>query len=211
MTSTHIRSLSKRCLRVPDFARCIPCRHRRPYRRSSGLQPAVSLPAKDRALALVYAAQMKYAPQEMRIYSVTAVTAGRRRLFQVSSNADLLIDTIRDYRSQGKFEIHSFVVMPDHFHLLLTPAPTVPLEKVVQLVKGGFSFRLKSKVDVWNRGYFDRRIEDSASFDSCKEYIEQNPVRAKIVVDAKDYAYTSLVNLDIIDGKPQWFGSESQG
>ena len=36
----------------------------------------------NRALALGHAAQMKYAPQEIGIYSVTAVTAGRRRLSQ---------------------------------------------------------------------------------------------------------------------------------
>ena len=154
---------------------------------------------------------MKYAPQEMRVYSVTAVTAGRRRLFQVASNAELLIDTLRNYRSQGKFEIHSFVVMPDHLHVLLTPAPTVPLEKAIQLLKGGFSFRLKSKMDVWNKGFFDRRIEDRASFDACKEYIEQNPVRANIVLKASEYAYTSLMNPDIVDDTPQWFCGGSQG
>jgi len=33
--------------------------------------------------------------------------------------------------------------MPDHFHLLITPAHEVSLEKAVQLIKGGFSFRAK--------------------------------------------------------------------
>lgn len=50
--------------------------------------------------------------------------------------------------------------MPDHAHLLLTPAPEVSLEKAMQYIKGGFSFRLKSKLDVWERSYDSRRITD---------------------------------------------------
>jgi putative transposase len=51
--------------------------------------------------------------------------------------------------------------MPDHAHLLLTPAPEVSLEKAMQYTKGGFSFRLKSKLDVWERSYDSRRIIDA--------------------------------------------------
>jgi len=42
----------------------------------------------------------------------------------------------------GHPALHAFVVMPEHVHLLLTPAPEVALEKVAQLIKGVFSFRL---------------------------------------------------------------------
>ncbi len=80
---------------------------------------------------------MRLAPQETRTYFVTAVTANRRRLFQVSATAELLQLTILDYRSQGKFLLHAFVIMRDHFHALLTPAPDVSLEKAMQFIKGG--------------------------------------------------------------------------
>jgi len=91
---------------------------------------------------------MRLAPQETRTYLVTAVTAGRRGLFQVTATAELLERTILDYHTQGKFLLHAFVIMPDHFHALITPAPDVSLEKAMQFIKGGFSFRLKSKLDV---------------------------------------------------------------
>jgi putative transposase len=44
---------------------------------------------------------MRIAPQETRTYFVTAVTAQRRRLFQVTSTAELLQGIILDYREQG--------------------------------------------------------------------------------------------------------------
>ena len=100
---------------------------------------------------------MRLAPQETRTYLVTAVTAQRRSLFQVTSTAELFERTLLDYRDQGKFLLHAFVIMPDHFHALITPAPDVSLEKAMQFIKGGFSFRLKSKLDVWMRSFNERR------------------------------------------------------
>jgi putative transposase len=84
---------------------------------------------------------MHLAPQEIRTYLITSVTAQRRSLFQVTANAQLLQQTIFDYRAQSKFLLHAFVIMPDHFHIIITPAPEVSLEKAVQFIKGGFSFR----------------------------------------------------------------------
>ena len=100
------------------------------------------------------------APQELRTYFITAVTANRRRLFQVEEKAQLLVDTLKHYRNQSRFKLHAFVVMPDHLHALLTPAPDVSLEKAVQFIKGGYSFRLKSKLDVWSRSFNETQIRD---------------------------------------------------
>jgi REP element-mobilizing transposase RayT len=88
----------------------------------------------------VYAPQMRFAPQETRTYLVTAVTAGRRSLFQVSATAQLLQHTILDYRSQGKSLLHAFVIMPGRFHALTTPAPDVSLEKAMQFRRSRIYF-----------------------------------------------------------------------
>jgi putative transposase len=109
----------------------------------------------------VYSAGMPFAPQEARTYLITDVTAQRRRLFQVTANAELFQETIFDYRERGEFLLHAFVVMPDHFHVLITPVEEVSLEKAVQFIKGGFSFRLKSKRDVWMQGFNESQIIDS--------------------------------------------------
>ena len=154
---------------------------------------------------------MKRAPQELRTYSLTAVTAARRRLFQVKTAAELMVETIQTYRKKGNYSLHTFVVMPDHLHLLLTPAPEVAIEKVMQLIKGSFSFRLKSKLDVWDRGSFDRRIPDAAAFDACINYIEQNPVRAGLAASAEDYPYSSRNYPGMVDPMPEWFIEETQG
>lgn len=77
-----------------------------------------------------------------RTFFVTSVTAQRRTLFQHDGPADLFVEVLLHYRNQGKYLLHEFVVMPDHFHVLITPHYDVSLEKAVQFIKGGFSFRL---------------------------------------------------------------------
>ena len=144
---------------------------------------------------------MRHAPQETRTYLVTAVTAQRRRLFQVTATAELLERTILDYRGQGKFLLHAFVIMPDHFHALITPAPDVSLEKAMQFIKGGFSFRLKSKLDVWMQSFNETQIMTESKFVNCVRYIEQNPVRRGLVSVAEAYPFSSAA-CDPLDPMP---------
>jgi len=139
----------------------------------------------------VYHAHVRLAPQETRTYLVTAVTAQRRRLFQVTATAELFEWTIIDYRSQGRFLLHAFVIMPDHFLALITPAPDVSLEKAMQFIKGGFSFRLKSKFDVWMRSFNESQIMSEEKFMSCVRYIEENPVRRGLVSTPQAYPFSS--------------------
>jgi putative transposase len=136
---------------------------------------------------------MRLAPQETRTYFVTSVTAQRRRLFDVLTNADLLCRTLLDYRNQGRFLLHAFVVMPDHFHAIITPAPEVSLEKAMQYIKGGFSFRLKSKRDVWMRSFNETQILSEEKFIAAVRYIEQNPIRRGLAESVAEYAYSSAV------------------
>ncbi len=99
-------------------------------------------------------------------------------------------------------QIHAFVVMPDHVHLLMTPAEDVSLEKAMQFIKGGFSFRLKSKLDVWERSFNEVQILAPDKFAACKIYIEQNPVRAGLASEAAKFAYGSAANGESVDPAP---------
>jgi putative transposase len=120
-------------------------------------------------------------------YFITA-TQGRRRLFQVERNAALLLETVDTYRSN--YLLHAYVVMPDHLHLLVTPT-AVTIERTMQLIKGGFSHRLGSKLPVWQRGFTDHRIRDSADYAIRWSYIHSNPVEARLCERAEDYPFSS--------------------
>lgn len=147
---------------------------------------------------------IRLAPQEVRTFFVTAVTWQRRPMFHAEPIAQLFLDTIFRYRDQGKFLLHEFVLMPDHFHLIITPAADVSLEKAVQLIKGGFSFRVKremhSNLEIWQTGFTEHRVQDLADFERHRKYIRENPVRARLVGSAAEYPYSSaaIFNIDPI-------------
>jgi putative transposase len=135
-----------------------------------------------------------------RVFFVTTKTSMARRLLQSERNAMLLIDVLRSNVATGKFQLHDFVIMPDHLHLLMTLSSDVTIEKAMQLIKGGFFYRLKRDLgyqgDVWQRGFSDVRIRNGQSFSQHRVYIVENPVKAGLVDSAEDwpYCYSYLAN-----------------
>ena len=116
-------------------------------------------------------------------------------LLQSERNAGLFIDVLRSYVAAGKFTVHDFVVMPDHVHLQMTLDRTMSIEKAMQLIKGGFSFRLKKEFgylgEVWQRGFSEVRVDNRGSFLAYREYIEQNPVKAGLARTPEEFPYSS--------------------
>jgi putative transposase len=96
--------------------------------------------------------------------------------------------------------------MPDHFHILITPAVT--LERAIQFIKGGFSFRakkeLQSGMEIWQRGFSDHRVRDMRDFEVHVKYIYRNPVGRKLVGHVAKYPYRSAFPGSVKDEVPQW-------
>ena len=141
-------------------------------------------------------------------YFVTSNTWERRALFMKEPPARVFLECLLRYRQEGHYLLHEFVLMPDHFHLLLTPAPNTALERALQYVKGGSSHAIKKNLlyrfPIWQTGFDDHRIRDAQDYQHHKKYILQNPVEAGLVEDAKDYAYCSAWTdfLEILDPWP---------
>jgi len=130
-----------------------------------------------------------------RTFFVSSKTVQNQPLLRSEKMATLLIEVLRSYVAQHKFVLHDFVVMPDHIHLLLTLDQMMSIEKAVQLVKGGFSYRAKIELgysgEVWPRGFSEVRILDRGSFLKHRAYIDQNPVKAGLASEAEKFPYGS--------------------
>jgi REP-associated tyrosine transposase len=75
-----------------------------------------------------------------RTFFVTTKTSMGRALLQSERNATLFIDVLRCDMRAPKFQLHDFVVMPDHVHLLITVRSDMTIERAMQFIKGGFPF-----------------------------------------------------------------------
>src|SRR5256885_17142421 len=95
-----------------------------------------------------------------RTFFITSVTWHRTPLFRSQPEAELMMDVLVHYREQMRYVLHEFVIMPDHLHLLLTPEANVTLERALQLIKGGFSYRFgkAKRGTVWQGSFPKQRI-----------------------------------------------------
>ena len=138
-------------------------------------------------------------------YFITAATFQKSSLFQSDRMADLFVQVLLSYRSQHKYLLHEFVLMPDHFHLLITP--TLTLERALQLIKGGFSFRAKRELgfggEIWEKSYRDRRVRDWQEYCAFRQYIHLNPVKKGLAKTAEEYPYSSARAGMALDAAPQ--------
>jgi len=143
-----------------------------------------------------------------RTFFVTSSIAGGRNLLQSDRSAGLFLDVLYGYRAQEKFRLHEFVVMPDHFHVLLTVDCDLAVARAVQFIKGGFAFRtgreLGFMAPVWQKGFSWVRILDAEAYQHVAEYIRNNPVARRLVAEAAKFPHSSANPASDLDPPPQW-------
>ncbi len=105
------------------------------------------------------------------------------------------MDVLFNYQSKNYYRLHEFVLMPDHFHVLVTLPAGMLAERAAQFIKGGFSFRASKEAgfagEIWERGFADRLIRNPREYALYRAYIWQNPVKRQLVEKAEDYPYSS--------------------
>ena len=142
-----------------------------------------------------------------RTFFISSSTTGRRNLLQSDRSARLFISVLYEYRSQGKFRLHDFVVMPEHFHVLLTIEAGITIERAVQFIKGGFAFRAGKefgmKSPLWQKGFHDIRVWSPEHYERLREYIHCNPVKKWLVIEPWLYPYSSANSRFELDPPPQ--------
>ncbi len=138
------------------------------------------------------------------VYFITASTFQRSLLFCKEPMARLFVEVLFHYRDKKNYLLHEFVLMPDHFHLLISPV--LSLERSLQLIKGGFSYRAKREVghsgEIWQLSYYDRRVRDIEDYDNFKYYMRRNPVKRGLAGSPEEYPYSSAHPGFVLDDVP---------
>ncbi len=92
------------------------------------------------------------------------------------------------------YALHGFAVMPNHVHLLLSPA--VELPRLTKSLKGITAKRANRILGLtgnsfWQEESYDHQVRDDREFEQIRRYIENNPVRAGLVRQACQYRWSS--------------------
>jgi REP element-mobilizing transposase RayT len=97
------------------------------------------------------------------------------------------------------FQIQAWVIMPNHFHLVVD-VWDVPLAKLIGQWKGKSArlanLRLGRVGQLWQEDYFDTRIRDAEHLSQAIRYIEQNPPKAALVKEPRQWPWSSARRRD---------------
>jgi putative transposase len=151
----------------------------------------------------VFTPEVCFSGPVMETYAITTTTYQRRALFVRALNAELLVKTLFHYRDQVRYQLHGFVVMPEHLHVLLTPLSGQKIERCVQCIKGGFSHAVREQFggEVWQVGFHEHRVRDGEDFRRQLGYIAANPEKRGLM----DWAFVHAKFLERIDAMPARF------
>ena len=94
----------------------------------------------------------------------------------------------------GHYRLHAFVVMPNHVHLLATPAVELPAMtaafKEITAERANALLVLPAS-PFWQEEDYHRTVRYEGEFEEIWNYIEENPVRAGMVKEATEYRWSS--------------------
>ncbi len=93
------------------------------------------------------------------------------------------------------FKLYHYCLMPNHLHLLVSPAQGKDLSKIMQILLQGYTRWYKTQEpfigQLWQARFKNLPITDETYLFECGRYIERNPVRAHMVSSPADYAWSS--------------------
>jgi putative transposase len=109
--------------------------------------------------------------------------------------ANCVVSCLRE-NAGGAYDLHAYVIMPNHVHVLLRLRPREQLATITRALKGK-SARLSNVLlgrtgqPFWQDESFDHWIRHPQQFAKVKAYIEWNPVRAGLVTTPEQWPYSS--------------------
>ena len=128
-----------------------------------------------------------------------------QHVIQRGNNRDVIFVADDDYRfyleklgvacKRFGCDIHAYVLMTNHVHLLMTPHTEEGIGKVLQSLGRYyvqyFNYRYKRTGTLWEGRYKAALLDSETYLLTCSRYIELNPVRAGMVKDPSAYPWSS--------------------
>jgi putative transposase len=119
----------------------------------------------------------------------------RQAIFVSPENHQALLDLTAESAKRFGVDVHAYVLMNNHFHLLLTPRTEDGLPMMMQAI-GRRYVRYFNDLQgrsgtLWEGRYRSTVIEAERFLLPCMTYIDINPVRAGMVAQAGDYPWSS--------------------
>ncbi|MEP7117462.1 MAG: transposase, partial [Acidobacteriota bacterium] len=130
----------------------------------------------------------------------------RRQLFASDGQYARFLVLIRRAARHHPVDLLAYVLMPNHWHLVMCPAQPEDVSRFLQRLTGAHASRLRRATNTVGEGhvYQDRYraflLESEVRLLRTIRYVEANPVRAALVDRAEDWPWSSLAERE---GRPR--------
>ena len=129
------------------------------------------------------------------VFHVTMRGNARAVIFHEPHDYDVFLGMVAKTVARFEWLLHSFVLLPNHFHLLLeTPQPN--LGRGMLVLNGSYARRYNAKFDrvghVFQTPYRSKPVRSDAHFVEAIRYIANNPVQAQLCARAEDWPWSSF-------------------
>ncbi len=102
---------------------------------------------------------------------------------------------LKEYSSKYRVDIHAWVMMTNHVHLLCTPQQEGGISRMMQALGRRyvqyFNFEYRRSGTLWEGRFKSCLVQEERYLLEIYKYIELNPVRAEMVVDPGEYRWSS--------------------
>jgi putative transposase len=119
----------------------------------------------------------------------------RQVIFHTDEDRKAYLAWLAEYAEKFDVAIHAFVLMDNHTHLLLTPSSEQALANLMQAVgrryTQSYNYFHKHTGTVWEGRYKSTVVQSDRYLLACMAYIDLNPVRAGMALDAADYPWST--------------------
>ncbi len=119
----------------------------------------------------------------------------RQAIFASAADYQMLLELLHDNARKFGVALHAYVLMTNHFHLLVTPESPDSLPQMMQAVGRRYVRHFNDAQGrsgtLWEGRYRSTLIQTERYLLACMVYIDLNPVRAGLVAEAKDYPWSS--------------------
>jgi putative transposase len=141
------------------------------------------------------------------LHFITSSCYKRRALLRNADRRDLFLQTLEQVRLRYEFAVVGYVVMPEHFHLLISEPARGDPSVVMQVLKQRFARQvlqtrtqtehgpsdgMLAEGHVWQRRFYDFVVWSEPKLVEKLRYIHRNPVKRGLVSEPEQWAWSSF-------------------
>ncbi len=138
-------------------------------------------------------------------FFITVVTHNREPI--LIENINILRNSFRESKRYYKYDIEAICVLPDHFHMIITPFDVKDYPNIIKSIKYNFTTKYKINNDVsqsfsrhkkkmqpvWQKRYYEHTIRSQKDLYEKMEYIKNNPIKHGLVNVWNEWEYSSFM------------------